>query len=108
MDLRQYYQKIRMTSASIADPFPVVVSRDTGDGGKAGTFTEVPKALAAKMVVDGSARLATAEEAGAFHQRQAELKRMAEQATAATMVQVAVLSRDELSALRELSQPSKG
>ena len=47
MDLRQYYQKIRDTKAKIADPFPVVESCETPDGGPAGRLTEVTAALAA-------------------------------------------------------------
>jgi len=62
MDLRIYYQKIRDAQATISDPHPVIVSRETPDGGKEGTLTEVPSAIAAKMVVEGAARLATAEE----------------------------------------------
>ena len=39
--------------ATIADEFPVVVSKETADGGKDGTMTEVPRRMAAKLVVDG-------------------------------------------------------
>lgn len=107
MDLRLYYQKIRETSSNITDPYIVMVSRETADGGKEGICTEVPRALAAKMLVDGIARLAKPEESAAFHQKQAEDKRLAEQAAAASRVQVTVLSTDEYHILRELT-PSKG
>ena len=66
MDLRIYYQKIRDAQAKITDPCPVIVSRETPDGGKEGTLTEVPVGIAAKMVVDGAARLATTEETRTF------------------------------------------
>ena len=36
MDLRVYYQKIRKIEAELPEPFVVVVSRETPDGGKAG------------------------------------------------------------------------
>jgi hypothetical protein len=107
MDLRLYYQKIREASTSIADPYPVVLSRETTDGGKEGIFTEVPRALAAKMFVDGIARMAKPAEAEAFHKKHAEAKRLAERVAAAARVQVTVLSPEELNTLRELS-PSKG
>src|SRR5690242_15334289 len=63
MDLKIYYQKVREKRASIAEAFPVVVSQETGDGGKDGVLTEVTPDLAAKMIVDGTAHLASAEEA---------------------------------------------
>ena len=66
MDLRNYFQKLREVESQIGDPYTIVVSVETGDGGRAGTTTEVTRALAAKMIVDGSARLATAKEKQAF------------------------------------------
>ncbi|MBV8730802.1 MAG: hypothetical protein JO336_13440 [Acidobacteriia bacterium] len=66
MDLRTYFQKIRDVESQIGDPYTIVVSVETGDGGRAGTTTEVSRAVAAKMIVDGSARLATAKEKQAF------------------------------------------
>jgi len=51
MDLKLYYQKVRDTASKIADPFPVVVSKETTDGGKDGIFTEVTRPIAAKMLV---------------------------------------------------------
>ena len=58
MDLRAYYQEIRDVEAKIPGPCAVVVSVATPDGGKAGTLTEVPRRVAAKMLVDGTAKLA--------------------------------------------------
>jgi len=58
MDLRGYYQKIREVEATIADAYAVIVSLETPDGGKAGTQTEVTRSLAAKMIVNGLAKLA--------------------------------------------------
>src|SRR5689334_8841072 len=100
MDLRIYYEKIRETEAGMKDEYPVIVSRDTGDGGKEGTMTEVPRRLAARMVVDGSARMASVEEMDAFRMRQTEALRSAEQAAAAARLQISVLSTRELEQLR--------
>ena len=100
MDLRLYYQKIREKEASITEEFPVVVSRETGDGGKEGTQTEVPRRLAAKMVVEGQARMATAEETAGYRERQAEARRQIEQSAAAGRLQISVLSTKELEQLR--------
>ena len=58
MDLKIYYQKIREVEARIEEQFPIVISKETADGGHAGTATEVPRRLAAKMIVEGLARIA--------------------------------------------------
>ncbi|HLK66873.1 MAG TPA: hypothetical protein VKU19_25745 [Bryobacteraceae bacterium] len=100
MDLQLYYRNIRELAETIKDEFPVVVSRETQDGGKEGVFTEVASRLAAKMVVDGKARLAEAGEATAFRKQQADAKRRAEQESAAAKVQFAVLSTEDLSRLK--------
>ncbi len=70
MDLRIYYQKVREIESKIAEAFAVIVSLETPDGGKAGMLTEVSPGLAARMIVAGTAKLATAEEAQIFRQQQ--------------------------------------
>ena len=57
MDLREYYGKIREQERKIADPFVTVVSLKGSDGARAGRKTVVPRAVAAKMIVDGMAEL---------------------------------------------------
>jgi D-serine deaminase-like pyridoxal phosphate-dependent protein len=71
MDLKTYYQKIKEIESKIPDPFAVIVSLDTGDGGRAGIQTEVSRALAAKMIVEGIARMATADEKQALQKQRA-------------------------------------
>jgi hypothetical protein len=100
MDLKQYYQKIRDMESRITEAFPVVVSNETADGGKPGVPTEVTPGIAARMLVEGVARLATAEEAMAFQTAQAEAKRAADQAAAVAKVQFTVLSTTELNRLK--------
>jgi hypothetical protein len=100
MDLRHYYQKIRDMETKIEQPYPVVVSLETADGGKAGALTEVPRRIAAKMVVDGFARLATPPEAAAFQAVLDTARREAEQAAAASKVQLTLLSTDDLHRLK--------
>ena len=57
MDLKAYYAKVKEVEARIPGEWVVVISRETPDGGKAGVRVEVPKRVAAKMVVDGRAEL---------------------------------------------------
>jgi hypothetical protein len=101
MDLRHYYEKIRAVEAKIDEEFALVVSNATADGGKAGTFTEVAKRLAARLIVEGLARLATEVEKKLFHEEMAEARRVAEQEAATSRVQLAVLSTSELERLRD-------
>ena len=107
MDLQVYYQKIREMENKIADEFPLVASMETADGGKVGTKTEVPRRLAAKMLVEGTARLATKEEAKAHREALAEAKRAADRAAAAARVQLTVVSATELERLRGEARSNK-
>jgi hypothetical protein len=107
MDLKSYYRKIRELEASIEEPHPVVVSLETPDGGRAGVMTEVFKFLAAKMVVEGRAQLASTEETAQFRAEIKEAKRAADEQTAASKVQVAIVSEADLRSLRGGGKPSK-
>ena len=104
MDLRHYYKKIREMESTIADEYPLVVSFETGDGGRGGTCTEVPRRLAAQKVVEGTARLATAEEREAYLAAHVEARRIVEQLAAASKVQFAVLTSTELDKLKGKSK----
>lgn len=107
MDLKVFYQKLRQTEASITEPYLVVVSHETPEGGRAGVRTEVPRAVAAKMIVEGKARVATAEEASEFREQTAEAKRLADQMAAASRMQITVVSEAELRTLKSALRPSR-
>jgi hypothetical protein len=102
-----FYQKIREAAGAIEEPFPIVVSLATADGGKEGTPIEVKRQLAAKMIVEGSARLANPEEAQQFRELQAEEKRLADQAAAAARLQLTVLTTAELNRLKNPGKHTK-
>jgi hypothetical protein len=107
MDLRAFYQKLRQLERSIVEPHVVISSEETPDGGRAGVLTETPRELAARLVVEGKARLATPEEAQKFREEAAEAKRLTEQAIAASRVQVTVLSEADLRGLRSAGRATK-
>ena len=107
MDLRAFYQKLRQIEQSISEPHVVLVSHETPDGGRPGVLTETPKALAARMIAEGIARLASTEEASTFRENVAEATRRAEQAMAASRMQVTVLSEADLRALKGAGRPTK-
>src|SRR5271165_1432091 len=100
MDLRVYYQKLRNVEQEIVDEHVVMVSQETPDGGKAGQKTEVNRAVAAMMIVEGRARLANKEEAAQFQKSVAEARRGAEQAAMAGKLQVNVISEGDIRAIK--------
>jgi len=108
MDLRAYYQKIRDIESKIADEYAIVVSLETSDGGRPGTFTEVSPGVAAKMLVDGIARLAQSDEADAFRSRQADAARSAEQEAKAGRVQLSIIPTNELNQLKSALRNLQG
>lgn len=84
------------------------MSLETPDGGKPGVMSEAPKAIAARMVVEGRARVATPEESEAFYAREAELRVKAERELAPARLQVAVMSEKDIEAFtsgRSASRP---
>lgn len=107
MDLRAFYQKIRQLEATIADDHVVVVSHETPEGGRAGMKSEVSRAIAARLVVEGRARLASADETTEFREAAAEAARKAEQAASANRLQLTVISDADLRALKGASRPQK-
>lgn len=108
MDLKVFYQKLRQVEAGLAEAHVVVVSQETPDGGRPEVRTEVPRSLAARLVVEGRARLATAEESAEFRAQAAEAKRAAEQAATASRIQIAVVSDSELKTLKGTLRPGRG
>jgi hypothetical protein len=103
VELKSYYRNLREIEASITEPFPVIASLATPDGGRAGTLTETPRSVAARMLADGQARLANEEESQAFREAHAEARRKAEQEVAAAKVHIAVLSQADFGKLKTKS-----
>ena len=91
MDLRAYYKKIHETEAGMTSKEVVLVSLATPDGGKTGVVTEVPTPIAARMVVEGSARQATEAEVLTFRERQTVAKQAADDTATASKVHVVVV-----------------
>ena len=107
MDLILFYQKIREEENKIDEEFPVVVSKETGDGGKPGQCTEVPKHIAARLVVQGLARLAGTDEAEAFRGAQRAAVGRIEEQEAIAKVHLSVMPTLELEKLKSAVK-SKG
>lgn len=100
MDLRMFYQKLRKLEHEISDPHVVVVSLDTPDGGKAGQMAEVSRSIAARSLLEGRARMASAEETAEYRKATELALQEAEQRATASRVQVNVISEADLRALK--------
>jgi hypothetical protein len=94
MDLRAYYRKVREVEASISEEHVVLVSLATPEGGKAGVRTEAPRAIAAKLIAEGRARLANGEESEEFRTANRLAKEKFDQEEAARRMQVVVVPAD--------------
>lgn len=92
MDIRVYFQKIRETERNISDPWVIVVSQETPEGGKPGCMTEVSRGSAAQLIVEGKVRLATDAERTAFYSEAREALATAEEARLASKIQLTVVS----------------
>ncbi len=103
MDLRSYYRKVRDAEATLTEEHVVVVSTETSEGGKAGVSTEVPRSIAARLIAEVRARVATEEEAFGFHETHRQARAAYEEAEAAKRVQVMVIPSHELKKQRERS-----
>jgi hypothetical protein len=91
MDLRSYYKKVRDAEASLKGNEVVVVSLATSEGGKDGVLTEAPRGVAAKLIAEGRARVATSEEAGEFRDGLRAAREQYEQEEAARRVQIVMM-----------------
>lgn len=101
MDLRLYYSKIREVEGLLIDPYVVLVSLATADGGKAGVLTEAARHQAAKQIAEGRARPATEEESQDFHAENAQKKRVRDELEAINKVQFVVMPQ------KHASKPAK-
>lgn len=107
MDLRVFFQKLRKIEQGIAEPHVVVVSEETPDGGRAGQLTEVSRSNAARLILEGHAHLATAEQTAEFHAAAQKALDEAQQRMLAEKVQVTVISDADLRAMKTASRTEK-
>jgi hypothetical protein len=96
MDLRAYYKKVREAEAELTGEHIVMVSFATSEGGKEGVRTEVGRSTAARLIAEGSARVATDAEASDFRDQMRAAREKHEQDEAARRIQVTVVPSHEL------------
>lgn len=107
MDLRSFFQKLRRIEQEIAEPHVVVVSHETPDGGRRGQLAEVSRSNAARLILEGHAHLATAEQAAEFRAGAKKALEDAQQRMMAEKVQVTVISDADLRAMKSASRADK-
>jgi len=74
MDSREFFRRARALAQTIQEPHVVVVSKATGDGGKAGVMSYVARDVAARQVLKDQAELATDEQALAYFEEDKRLR----------------------------------
>lgn len=107
MDLRVFFQKLRKIEQEIAAPHVIVVSHETADGGRPGQLAEVSRSVAARLILEGQAHLATEEESEQFRTAARKAMEEAEQKLMAARVQVNVISDADLRAMKNASRTEK-
>ena len=107
MDLKVFYQKLRKIEQEIAEPHVIVVSQETPDGGRADQKVEVNRSIAARLVLEGRARLASPEEAAEYQAEVQKALQEAQQRALADRVQVNVISEADLRAIKGAARAEK-
>ena len=93
MDLRQYYKKLHELEAKMPESHVLMVSEETGDGGKAGVITEVPRRNACQLILDGRARRASAKEMEDYRVMESLQREEFQRAKKASTIQVQLVTR---------------
>ena len=101
MDLRTWYKKVRDAEAGLTGEHFVMVSLATSEGGKEGVRTEVPRSIAARLIAETRARVASEEEALEFREANRLALEQHKQDEAARRVQVMVIPAHKLKKQRE-------
>ena len=107
MDLKAFNQKLRKLEHEISDPHVIVVSSETSDGGRAGTKAEVSRQIAARLILEGRARLATPDETAEYRSSVETARQEAEQRILADRVHVNLISETDLRALKGTPRTEK-
>ena len=102
-----YFQKLEETESTITRSHVVVVSEVTPDGGKAGVVSEVSRAVAAQLITEGRARLATKDEERDFRSVKARARAAAEEERLASRVHVTLLADNEMRPIKSPQRPPR-
>lgn len=107
MDLQLHYSKMRQEEQKMTDEFPVIVSNESSDGGRANVFVEVTRRIAARFITLGLARLATGEEKKIFDDAKIEARLMAIEALERANVTTTLLAQRSIERLHAGAKPKE-
>jgi hypothetical protein len=96
MDLRQYYKKLHELESKMPEAHVLVVSVETGDGGKEGVITEVPRRNACQLILEGRARRADQTEEGLFRLDEKDKREEFQRAKAASNVRLQLVPSEAM------------
>jgi hypothetical protein len=96
MDLRQYYKKLHELESKMPEAHVLVVSEETGDGGKEGVITEVPRRNACQLILEGRARRADQKEEDQFRTQESLQRDEFQRSKAAARVHVQLVNGEIL------------
>ncbi len=108
MDIRGYFNKVREAEKLIDGTMAVIVSLDTPEGGKAGRSMEVGRSVAAHMMVDARARLATDQEIADYRASVEQDIEQARKALHASNISLTMMTDENMKNLRTILLKSKG
>ena len=100
MNLKEYFRAVEEQEAAIEDAFVLTVSLPTPNGGKAGVVSEVNRTTAAKLLVEGKARLATPEEVAQVRQEREAKRRQRDLEVLQERIRMSRLAEVELETLK--------
>ena len=107
MDLKAYYQKVRDAERAIEEEFPIVKSLAGEGAGRGGRLAEVSRAVAARMITDGLAELATVKERRELRARVETARKAEQERREAERIQFAILSEADLRSLQGSGKESR-
>lgn len=91
MDLRQYYKKLYELESKMPETHVLVVSVETGDGGREGVVTEVPRRNACQLILDGRAKRVEPEQEAEYRGHEALMRGEFQRAKTASRIQVQLM-----------------
>ena len=94
MDLRQYYKKLHELEANMPEEHVLMVSVDSGDGGKEGVITEVPRRNACQLILENRAKRMDPKEAEEYRLMEGLKREQFQRERAASKVQVELVARE--------------
>ena len=103
MEVKTFYRKLREIEATLPDEV-ILISKETPEGGRAGRFTEAPRAVAARLIVEGVAERASDADAEQYGEQVRQAHSDETRRRAAASIQVNVITEEQARAL--VSKPS--